>query len=150
MATIDEFVLKNIGLWWKYGISRHYDECKYSIIGRIFESEIILIPPSLKISESSSNGSYRNTDKVWWRYGISRSCDEWLPLVATLRRRESETERAWTIRVSSSPEKSLLIIMDRTMCKNVYKQYNTVWLTCAIKAYSINNVNEQNNKQKCI
>jgi hypothetical protein len=24
----------------------------------------ILIPPSLKISESSSNGSYRNTDKV--------------------------------------------------------------------------------------
>ena len=34
------------------------------IIGRIFESEIILIPPSLKISESSSNGSYRNTDEV--------------------------------------------------------------------------------------
>jgi hypothetical protein len=51
MATIDEFVLK-----------------KYIIIERIFESEIILIPPSLKISESSSNGSYRNTDKVWWRY----------------------------------------------------------------------------------
>jgi hypothetical protein len=47
------------------------------IIGRIFESEIILIPPSLKISESSSNGSYRNTDEVWWRYGISQSCDEW-------------------------------------------------------------------------
>jgi hypothetical protein len=43
----------------------------------IFESEIILIPPSWKISESSSNGSYRNTDEVWWRYGISRSCDEW-------------------------------------------------------------------------
>jgi hypothetical protein len=43
---------------------------------RVFESEIILIPPSLKISENSSNGSYRNTDEVWWRYGISRSCDE--------------------------------------------------------------------------
>jgi hypothetical protein len=68
---------KNIGLWWRYGIGRHCDEWKYIIIGRIFESEIILIPPSLKISESSSNGSYRNTDKVWWRYGISRSCDEW-------------------------------------------------------------------------
>jgi hypothetical protein len=76
MATIDEFALKNIGLWWRYGISRHCDEWKYIIIGRIFESEIILIPPSLKISESSSNGSYRNTDEVWWRYGISRSCDE--------------------------------------------------------------------------
>ena len=78
MTTIDEFALKNIGLWWRYGISRHCDEWKYIIIGRIFESEIILIPPSLKISESSSNGSYRNTDEVWWRYGISRSCDEWL------------------------------------------------------------------------
>jgi hypothetical protein len=52
-------------------ISRHCDEWKYIIIGRIFESEIILIPPSLKIFESSSNGSYRNTDEVWWRYGIS-------------------------------------------------------------------------------
>ena len=77
MATIDEFVLKNIGLWWRYGISRHCDDWKYIIIGRIFESEIILIPPSLKISKSSSNGSYRNTDEVWWSYGISRSCDEW-------------------------------------------------------------------------
>ena len=77
MPTIDEFVLKNIGLWWRYGISRHCDEWKYIIIGRIFESEIILIPPSLKISESSSNGSYRNMDEVWWRYGISRRCDEW-------------------------------------------------------------------------
>ena len=80
MATIDEcieFALKNIGLWWRYGISRHCDEWKYIITGRIFESEIILIPPSLKISESSSNGSYRNTDEVWWRCGISRSCDEW-------------------------------------------------------------------------
>ena len=76
MATIDEFALKNIGLWWRYGISRHCDEWKCFIIGRIFESEIILIPPSLKISESSSNGSYRNTDKIWWRYGISRSWDE--------------------------------------------------------------------------
>ena len=85
MATIDEFALKNIGLWWRYRISRHCDEWKYIIIGRILESEIILIPPSLKISESSSNESYRNTDevqynklylKVWWRYGISRSCDE--------------------------------------------------------------------------
>ena len=26
MATIDEFVLKNIGLWWRYGISRSCDE----------------------------------------------------------------------------------------------------------------------------
>jgi hypothetical protein len=76
MATIDEFALKNIGLWWRYGINRHCDEWKYIIIGRIFESEIILIPPSLKISESSSNGSYRNTDEVWWRYEIRRSCDE--------------------------------------------------------------------------
>ena len=79
MATIDEcieFALKNIGLWWRYGISRHCDEWTYTIIGRIFVSEIILIPPSLKISESGSNGSYRNTDEVWWRYGISRSCDE--------------------------------------------------------------------------
>jgi hypothetical protein len=76
MATIDEFALKNIGLWWRYGISRHCNEWKYIVIGRIVESEIILIPPALKISESSSNGSYRNTDEVWWRYGISRSCDE--------------------------------------------------------------------------
>ena len=76
MATIDEFVLTNIGLWWRYGISWHCEKWKYIIIGRIFESEIILIPPSLKISESSSNVSYRNTDEVWWRYGISRSCDE--------------------------------------------------------------------------
>ena len=77
MATIYEFVLINISLWWRYGISRHCDEWKYIIIGRIFESEIILIHPSLKISESSSNGSYRNTDEVWWRYRIRRSCDEW-------------------------------------------------------------------------
>ena len=77
MATIDELFFLNIGLWWRYGISRHCDEWKYIIIGRIFESEIILIPPSLKISKSSSNGSYLNTDEVWWRYGISRSCDEW-------------------------------------------------------------------------
>jgi hypothetical protein len=87
MATIDEFALKNIGLWWRYGISRHCDEWKYIIIGRIFESEIILIPPSLKISESSSNGSYRNTDEVWWRYGISRSCDEWVIMLASSRGR---------------------------------------------------------------
>jgi hypothetical protein len=46
-----------------YGISQHCDEWKYIITGRIFESEIILIPPSLKISESSSNGSYRNTTR---------------------------------------------------------------------------------------
>jgi hypothetical protein len=38
-------------------ISRHCDEWKYIIIGRIFESKIILIPPSLKISESSSMGA---------------------------------------------------------------------------------------------
>jgi hypothetical protein len=39
MVTIDEcieFALKNIGLWWRYGISRHCDEWKYIIIGRIF------------------------------------------------------------------------------------------------------------------
>jgi hypothetical protein len=87
MATVDEcmeFALKNIGLWWRYGISRHCDAWKYIIIGRIFESEIILIPPSLKISESSSNGSYRNTDEVWWRYGISRSCDEWRYCVSAI------------------------------------------------------------------
>jgi hypothetical protein len=88
MTTIDEFVLKNIGLWWRYGISRHCDEWKYIIIGRIFESEIISIPPSLKISESSSNGSYRNTDEVWWRYGISRSCDEWHQLLSTSGRKD--------------------------------------------------------------
>jgi hypothetical protein len=83
MAAIDEFVLKNIGLWWRYGISRHCDEWKYIIIGRIFESEIILISPPLRISESSSNGSYRNTDEVWWRYEISRSCDECtVPIIA--------------------------------------------------------------------
>ena len=79
MATIDEcieFALNNIGLWWRYGICRHCDEWKYIIIGRIFQSEITSIPPSLKISESSSDGSYRNTDEVWWRYGIRRSCDE--------------------------------------------------------------------------
>jgi hypothetical protein len=38
MATIDEcieFALKNIGLWWRYGISRHCDESKYIIIGFI-------------------------------------------------------------------------------------------------------------------
>jgi hypothetical protein len=51
MATIDEcieFALKNIGLWWRYGFCRHCDEWKYIIIGRIFESEIILIPSSLQ------------------------------------------------------------------------------------------------------
>jgi hypothetical protein len=78
MATIDEFALKNICLGWRYRISRHWDEWTYIIIGRICESEIILIPLSLNISGSSSNGSYRNTDEVWWRYGISRSCDVWL------------------------------------------------------------------------
>jgi hypothetical protein len=50
--------------------------CKQKSTSLIFESEIILISPPLKISESSSNGSYRNTDEVWWRYGISRSCDK--------------------------------------------------------------------------
>jgi hypothetical protein len=62
--------------WWSKN-KLSWDQLKqYIIIGRIFESEIILIPPSLKISESSSNGSYRNMDEVWWRYWISRSCDE--------------------------------------------------------------------------
>ena len=68
MATIDEFALKK---YWSLMKVRNHPTLR-----RIFESEIILIPPSLKISESSSNGSYRNTDEVWWRYGISRSCDE--------------------------------------------------------------------------
>jgi hypothetical protein len=34
--------------------------------------EITVIPPTKKISESSSNGIYRNTDEVRWRNGISR------------------------------------------------------------------------------
>ena len=102
MVTIDEcieFALKNIGLWWRYGISRHCDKWKYIIIGRIFESEIILIPPSLKISENSSNGSYRNTDEVWWRYEISRSCDEWTILYPELSYPLSSTTpvNAWKI-----------------------------------------------------
>ena len=65
MATIDECALKILV----------FDESMESadiatnaniliIIGRIFESKIILIPPSLKISESSFNVSYRNTDEV--------------------------------------------------------------------------------------
>ena len=98
MATIDEFVLKNIGLWWRYGISQDCDEWKYIIIGRIFESEIILIPPSLKISESSSNGSYRNTDEVWWRYGISRSCDEWVDPLKVLKLVPLLFTQGWTIK----------------------------------------------------
>jgi hypothetical protein len=65
LPHLRQYFMKDIGLWWRYGISRHCDEWKYIIIGRIFESEIILIPPSLKISESNSNGSYRNTDEVW-------------------------------------------------------------------------------------
>jgi hypothetical protein len=73
--TVIDLIVEGRNRWWRYGISRHCDEWKYIIIGRIFESEIVLIPPSLKTSESSSNGSYRNTDEVWWRYGISRSCD---------------------------------------------------------------------------
>jgi hypothetical protein len=43
MATIDEcieFALKNIGLWWRYGISRHCDEWKYIIIGLNFNGNI--------------------------------------------------------------------------------------------------------------
>jgi hypothetical protein len=103
MATIDEFALTNIGLRWRYGISRHCDECKYIIIGRIFKSEIILIPPSLKISESSSNGSYRNTDEVWWRYGISRSCDEW-------RQDKKKTERGRNWHGSKQPYYVILCI----------------------------------------
>jgi hypothetical protein len=51
MWRVDAYI--KIGLWWRYGISRHCDEWKYIIIGRIFESEIIFITPSLKISESS-------------------------------------------------------------------------------------------------
>jgi hypothetical protein len=53
MATIDEFALKNIGLWWRYGISRHCDESKYIIIGQIFESEIILIITAEVLRERS-------------------------------------------------------------------------------------------------
>jgi hypothetical protein len=62
MATIDEcieFALKNIGLWWRYGIRHHCDEWKYIIFGRKFESEIILIPPSLNIGHTCT---YINTD----------------------------------------------------------------------------------------
>ena len=34
--------------------------------------EITVIPPTKKISESSSSGIHRNTDEVRWRNGISR------------------------------------------------------------------------------
>jgi hypothetical protein len=99
--------------WGREADSRHCDEWKYVIIGRIFESEIILIPPSLKIFESSSNGSYRNTDEVWWRYGISRRFD-WSDTVFrrrnVTRRRISNTvlqPRYWG-READSPEACLL------------------------------------------
>jgi hypothetical protein len=102
MATIDEFALKNIILWWRYGISRHCDEWKYIIIGRIFESEIILMPPSLKISESSSN---RNTDEVWWRYGISRSYDEWRKHMTPFYRQQKLPDNREYIKIQEWPLK---------------------------------------------
>jgi hypothetical protein len=43
--------------------------------------QITVIPPTNKISESSSNVIYRNTDEVRWRNGINRvNCDSgrWL------------------------------------------------------------------------
>jgi hypothetical protein len=82
-------IIVSIKLWVKYNCGRMYIEHLPMLYwipypwyiepptnDTLSESEIILIPPSLKISESSSNGSYRNTDEVWWRYRISRSCDE--------------------------------------------------------------------------
>jgi hypothetical protein len=119
MATIDEFALKNIGLWWRYGISRHCDEWKYIIIGWIFESEIIIIPPSLKISESSSNGSYRNTDEVWWRYGISRSCDECGPYL--------KKER-------------IFVIWRRPIVRNLRRSLSVTILRSIFMTYPSNNV----------
>ena len=141
MATIDEcieFALKNIGLWWRYGISRHCDEWKYIIIGRIFESEIILIPPSLKISESSSNGSYRNTDEVWWRYGISRSCDEcsWIvtsggKLGPCKVRNETETKR------NAKKQNKICKLRNETKLDHSMdskKKQNHSWTSAAIQA----------------
>jgi hypothetical protein len=133
MATIDEFVLKNIGLWWRHGISRHCDEWKYIIIGRIFESEIILIPPSLKISESSSNGSNRNTDEVWWRYGISRSCDEWDHCVQTdpaknvLTRAYLIPERNRTVRKQEEGKNSVYLFV---LCMNLGEINALLTISC--------------------
>jgi hypothetical protein len=45
----------------------------------VYNENILLLDEYSKVFESSSNGSYRNTDEVWWRYRISRSCDEWRP-----------------------------------------------------------------------
>jgi hypothetical protein len=121
MATIDELALKNIGLWWRYGISRHWHEWKYIIIGRIFESEIILIPPSLKISESSSNGSYRNTDEVWWRYGISRSCNECIDRFIRGENRRRKGLELFELQALQQNVKSLKIIDLRVRHIKVWK-----------------------------
>jgi hypothetical protein len=72
MATIDECIevaLNNIGLWWRYGISRHCDEWKYIIIRRIFESEIILI----------SYGKVKGKGVIFfnWPYPITRRNFGW-------------------------------------------------------------------------
>jgi hypothetical protein len=131
MAKIDEFVLKNIGFWWRYGISRHYDEWKYIIIGRIFKSEIILIPPSLKISESSSNGSYRNTDEVWWRYRISRSCDECGTAITnrlqnSFKIKDNNLYRSsyyWNFRTSSFKQVACLILQFK------YMMFTNFWVS---------------------
>ena len=119
--------MKNIGLWWRYGISRHCDEWKYIIIERIFESEIILIPPSLKISESSFNGSYRNTDEVWWRYGISRSCDEclgplWPVLIVCLnfKSRFFQCVFSWLLNIST-------VLDSTTFAGNLFHVSTTRW-----------------------
>ena len=112
---------KNIGLWWRYGISRHCDEWKYIIIGRIFESEIILIPPSLKISESSSNGSYRNTDEVWWRYGISRSCNECIDRFIRGENRRRKGLELFELQALQQNVKSLKIIDLRVRHIKVWK-----------------------------
>jgi hypothetical protein len=103
MATIDEFALKNIGLWWRYGISRHCDEWKYIIIGRIFESEIILIPPYWRFPKVVPNGSYRNTDEVWWKYGISWSCDE---CYSSKKKKRGENLRMCTRSLPSFPDRA--------------------------------------------
>jgi hypothetical protein len=57
---------KNIGLWWRYGISRDCDEWKYIIIGRIFESEIILTPITRIIQSLyyAPAGRYINSDSA--------------------------------------------------------------------------------------
>jgi hypothetical protein len=88
---------------------------------RIFESEIILIPPSLKISESSSNGSYRNTDEVWWRYGISRSCNECIDRFIRGENRRRKGLELFELQALQQNVKSLKIIDLRVRHIKVWK-----------------------------